>query len=136
MEVTLAVLADYANVTQEGKANIMGVFSEVNPPELPFALPMMFLVATFTASPAEVGSEKVLRVVLLDGDGNQILSLETPIAVPRPARPGSRVQLNSILGLTGVRFERPGDYQFSILVGGEEKQSIPLHVNKPKDGGI
>jgi len=134
MQVTLAVLADYANVSQEGKANIMGVFSEVNPPELPFALPMMYLIVTFTASPAEIGSEKTLRVTLMDSDGNQVLSLESPVVVPKPARPGNPVQLNSILGLGGVRFDQAGDYQFSILVDGDEKTSLPLHVNKPKSG--
>lgn len=135
MDVTLSVLADYANITQDGKLNIMGVFTEVNPPELPFALPMMFLVTIYTASPAEVGSEKALRVTLLDGDGKQLMNLETPITVPKPIRAGSRVQLNSVIGLGGVRFDKAGDYQFSILVGGEEKKSLPLHVNNPENRG-
>lgn len=44
MDVNLALLADYANVSQDGKLNIMGIFQEVNPPVLPFALPQMYLV--------------------------------------------------------------------------------------------
>ncbi|MCX6382155.1 MAG: hypothetical protein NT023_22205 [Armatimonadetes bacterium] len=29
MDLTLAVLADYANITEDGKLNIMGVFGEI-----------------------------------------------------------------------------------------------------------
>ena len=51
MEVSLAVLSDYANVTGDGKLNIMGLFGEINPPVLPFSLPTMFLALALTASP-------------------------------------------------------------------------------------
>ena len=35
-----------------------------------------------------------------------------------------------------VKFEKSGDYQFSVLVGDDEKYNIPLRVNEiPKSGG-
>jgi hypothetical protein len=43
VEVTVTVLADYANLSQDGKLNIMSIFQEINPPVLPFALPQMYL---------------------------------------------------------------------------------------------
>jgi hypothetical protein len=51
MEVTVAVLADYANVSQDGKLNIMGIFQEINATSLPFVLPQMYLVMSFSAGP-------------------------------------------------------------------------------------
>jgi hypothetical protein len=47
MEVTLAVLADYANVTGSGKLNVMGIFGEVNPPVLPDLLGESWKPLTF-----------------------------------------------------------------------------------------
>ncbi len=135
MDVTLAVLADYANVSQDGKLNIMGIFQEINAVSLPIPLPQMYLVASFEAGPAEFDSQKQLRVVLLDNDGNEKLALEGQVQVPRPPRPGSRAYINEAIGLAGVPFDSAGDYAFAILVGGETKATVPLHVNDLSAGG-
>jgi|SRR5215212_11975666 len=132
LEVTLAVLADYANVSQDGKLNIMGIFQEVNPPVLPFALPQMYLVVSFAAGPAEFGSVKNIRIALLDSDGSEILAFEGQVQVDRPPRPGRRSFINQVIGLNGVSFERPGDYEFSILISGETRETVALHVNEPR----
>ena len=132
MDVNLAVLADYANVSQDGKLNIMGIFQEVNPPVLPFALPQMYLVISFVAGPAEFGSTKNIRLVLLESDGSEMLTLEGQMDVPsRAHRPGSRAYINQVIGLNGITFHRPGGYDFSILVSGETKETVSLHVNEP-----
>ena len=135
MDVSLGVLADYASISQDGKLNIMGIFGEINPPLLPFALPMMYLVLIFEASPAEIDTDKIIRVVLLNEDGKQIIGLDQTLKVPKPKRPGTRVSLNAVLGMGGARFEKPGDYAFSVLIGGEEKKSVSLHVNEPLKAG-
>ena len=129
MDVNLALVADYANVSQDGKLNIMGIFQEVNPPFLPFQLPQMYLVISFEAGPAEFDSVKNIRVALLDNDGNELLALVGQVQVPRPPRPGRRAFINQVVGLNGVRFVRPGDYEFSILIGGETRGTTPVHVN-------
>jgi hypothetical protein len=135
VDVTVAVLADYANVSQDGKLNIMGIFQEINPPFLPFPLPQMYLVLSFSAGPAEFGTVRNLRIPLLHGDGQELLTMEAQMTVPRPNRPGSRAYINQTIGLAGVMFERSGDYAFSILVGDDEKATAPLHVNEPSTGG-
>lgn len=134
MDVRLAVLADYANQTPEGKLNIMGIFSVINPPMLPFALPTMFLVVTYAASAAEVGREHTLEVLLMDSEARQILGLKSALTVPPGVRPGVPAEVNAVLCLNGVRFEKADDYQFSILVGGQEKKAVPLRVNEPQAG--
>lgn len=135
MDVTLAVLADYANLTQEGKLNIMGVFAELNPPVLPFHLPAMYLVIGFAASPSEAATSKEILIVLMASEGRELLRLQNRMIVPSPLRPGSRTYIQSIIGLNGILFEQPGEYQFAILVNGEEKETIPLRVNAPPNGG-
>ncbi len=131
MDVNVAVLADYANVSQDGKLNIMGIFQEINPPFLPFPMPQMYLVLSFSAGPAEFNTNRNLRIVLLHSDGQEILELEAQMRVPRANRPGSRAYINEAVGLASVAFDRPGDYAFSILIGDDEKATVALHVNEP-----
>jgi hypothetical protein len=131
VEVTVAVLADYANVSQDGKLNIMGIFQEINPPVLPFALPQMYLVVSFTAGPAEFGSVRNIRIPLLHSDGQEILGMEAEMRVPSARRPGSRAYINEAIGLAGITFTQAGDYAFHILIGDDEKAAVPLHVNEP-----
>ena len=131
MDVTLAVLADFASITREGKLNILGVFGEINPPRLPFVLPSMVLVMAYSAGPAEFGLQRKARIVLTDADGKQVLGVEQDLSIPRARRAGAKVQMNQILGLAGVRFEQSGDYQFSVLVDNDEKRTISLRVNEP-----
>jgi hypothetical protein len=131
VDVNVAVLADYANVSQDGKLNIMGIFQEINPPFLPFPLPQMYLVLSFSAGPAEFDTDRNLRIALLHTDGQELLTLEAQMRVPRSKREGSRAYINEAVGLAGVVFERPGDYAFYVLIGDDEKAAVPIHVNEP-----
>jgi hypothetical protein len=128
-------LADYANVSQDGKLKIMGIFQEVNPPVLPFALPQMYLVLSFTAGPAEFNTVRKLRVPLLHSDGQEILAMGADMRVPSARRPGSRAYINEAIGLSGITFPQAGDYAFHILIGDDEKAVVPLYVNEPSTGG-
>lgn len=135
LEVNLAVLADYANVSQDGKLNIMGIFQEVNAPSLPFQLPQMYLVMSFSAGPAEFDSVRNVRIALLRGDGQEVLTLGAQMTVPRANRPGSRAYINEAIGLAGIGFQEAGDYGFSVLIGDDEKAWVSLYVNDLSKGG-
>ena len=113
----------------------MGIFQEVNPPVLPFALPQMYLVLSFTAGPAEFNTVRKLRVHLLHSDGQEILAMGADMRVPSARRPGSRAYINEAIGLSGITFPQAGDYAFHILIGDDEKAVVPLYVNEPSTGG-
>jgi len=132
VEVNLAVVADYANVTNEGRLNIMAVCSDVNPAAFPTALQQIFLVITWEAGPAEFGTQKDVRIAFIDADANVTVSLDLPgFVVPHPSGTGSRVYFNQIVGMGGLLIERAGEHAFLLLVGGEEKRRVPLYVNEP-----
>src|SRR4030043_122421 len=86
MDVTLAVLADYANISKEGKLNILGVFTEVNPPFLPWNLPQMYLVVSMEAGASEAGIEMPFRILLWDADGKETLNIEQKVSTPTTSR--------------------------------------------------
>ncbi len=133
MDAVLAVAADYANVSSDGKVNIMGIFQEVNPPALPFPLPQMFLVISWDAGPAEFGSQRDVRVVFIGPDDAEHLSLEYQLVVPEAVRSGSRAIFHQILGIGGLPISQVGPHAIYVLVGGDEKARVPLHVNEPQE---
>jgi hypothetical protein len=133
LDAVLAVAADYANVSSEGKLNIMGIFQELNPPALPFQLPQMYLVVSWEAGPAEFGSRKDCRVIIMgpdEAEGDQ-LSLDYQLVVPEPKRPGARAIFHQILGIGGLPIQKSGPHAIYVLVGGETKGTVPLYVNEP-----
>jgi len=129
MEIPLAVLADYANVSREGKLNIMGIFGEIHPAVLPFQLPQMQLVLVFRHTAAERGMEKAVTVKALDADGNVMFQLGSTLSIPADAPlVGLHQQL---LGINGMVFEHAGDYAFDVLVNDEPKAHVGFTVLSP-----
>lgn len=134
MDVKLAVLADFASITREGKLNILGIFDEINSTQLPVSLPIFYIVVSYEAGPAEFEAEKATQIVLTDADGNVMMKLEQKLTVSRAPRPGSRSTMNQIGGVVGLSFPKAGDYQFAILVDGREEKAIGLRVNQMSGG--
>ena len=134
MDVKLAVLADFAGITREGKLNILGIFDEINTPKFPVQLPIFYVVVSYEAGPAEFDTEKSTQIAVTDADGNVMVRLEQKITVPRASRPGTRSTMNQISGIVGLPFPKAGDYQFAILIDGREGETIRLRVNETREG--
>jgi hypothetical protein len=134
MEAKLAVLADFASISREGKLNIMGIFDEINPPSFPFALPIFYVVVSYSAGATEFETDKTLQIALQTEDGRILLRLEQAIHVPRPARAGIRGTVNQVHALAGLPFEAHGSYEFVLSVDGHPEGSIPLRINAPVGG--
>jgi len=128
MDVTLALLADYANVTREGKLNVMGLFTIINVATLPWVHPQMQLVLELEAGPAEWDTQKNIEIKRMDQAAITVFAIGGSVKVPR-GEPGKRVHVNSIMTFGNVKFDAEGDYVFTILIGGETKREIPLRVN-------
>jgi hypothetical protein len=128
VDVKLALLADYANITREGKLNVMGIFADINAPILPWIHPQLQIVLQLEASAAEWDTEKNIEIKLLDKDAKQIICISGNLKIPR-GQPGRRVNINSQMVFNNLKFETTGDYVFAVLIGGETKQEIPLKVN-------
>ena len=131
MDVKLGVLADFASISREGKLNIMGIFDEINPPSLPVALPIFYVVVSYSTRATEFETDKNLEIALQTEDGGILVRLQQPIHVPRPPRPGARGTVNQVHALAGLPFENAGSYQFVISVDGQPIGDIPLRINAP-----
>jgi hypothetical protein len=127
MNVTLAVLADYANISQEGKLNIMGVFDAIYAETFPTIHPEMKLVVQYEAGAADVQATHRIEIHLMDADGRKPMVINGQVTVG-DVQPGFPLKANSILNIRGAQFERPGDFVFNILVDGELKHQLPMKV--------
>ncbi len=126
MQVKLAVLADYANVTGDGKLNILGIFDRINLTQIPAAHPQMHLVLRLDAHPAEQNRTFAIEIRLHDPEGLVIFEVKGEI-VPR-GEPGQPVSTNQILTLNNLQLEKIGDYRFVIFLNNDLKSEIPLAV--------
>jgi hypothetical protein len=129
MKVTLALLADFANKSADGKLNILGVFSRIFAEKYPAIHPEMKLVVRFEMHPAELGQTKRLQIQLRDEQGKQIFELAGDLTVePQTGAPssGEMVHTDSILSLSGLPIDAPGTYEFVILVNGDVKGTVPF----------
>ncbi|MGQ0815199.1 MAG: DUF6941 family protein [Gemmatimonadota bacterium] len=126
MQVTLAALADYANVTGDGKLNILGIFDRINLLQIPAMHPQMHLVLRLEARPAELERTHNVEIRLHDPEGTTIFEVKGEI-VPR-GEAGRPVSTNQILTLNNLQLEKIGEYVFVVLINNDVKTEIPLAV--------
>ncbi|MCH7580808.1 MAG: hypothetical protein IIB22_11245 [Chloroflexi bacterium] len=126
MEVAFAMLADAANISREGKLNILGAFDRIYGTKFPLHWPRMVLVTRFEASAAEFGSEKSLEIITMDADGKKLGKASGKMKIGE-GRTGRQIKINHVLPM-GMTFPTPGEYSIEILVNGESKATVPLEV--------
>lgn len=129
MRPILFLVADYANITREGKLNVMGIFNDIHSFNFPARHSSMHLVCKLGAELGEYGQTREFAVKLLDDDGNQIMDVSGQFQVPKGER-GRKPEVNIILELKDVVFPKPGSYQFVILVDKDHKGELSLYVNQ------
>ena len=133
MDVDFALLADAANVSREGKLNILGSFDRFYGTKLPLTWPRMVLVTRFIVSPAEYGTEKTVEIVTLDADGKKLGTATGKMTVPA-GQGGRQLKINHILPMT-LTFHGPGQFSIEILVNGEPKATVALEVVQREENG-
>ncbi len=126
MELTLALLADYANISREGKLNIMGIFEQIHAFSFPAVHAQMQLVIRLEASPFEAGVHDV-RVGFIDEDARELFAIPGVIHIPE-SRAGENLSANQIVVLNGIMLPHAGRYEFVVSVKGEELGRVPLRV--------
>lgn len=131
MEISLALLADGANASQDGKLNILGIFNSLAAQSFPAVHPQLHLVLQFEATRAEEGKTKQIEIQLADGDGAKLFNIGAQLVVPN-GLPGQRIRMNHILALNGIRFPKPGDYVFNVLIGGDQRAAVDLRLHEAK----
>lgn len=129
MDVKLALLADAANVSREGKLNILGVFDAIYARQFPTVHPHMALVLRFEAGPAEKGTARHVEVQLVAADGRVLVNLPGHVNLAHPGA-GEPAVLDHVLSFTNTRFEAPGRYTLRVAVDGVVAAALRLRVEQ------
>jgi len=130
VELLHLLVADYANLTGDGKLNVMGIFNIINAPSFPAKHSEMYLISKLYASPAEYGQTRKLTIKLLNEDGTQeVVNFSHDFVVPTGSG-GKRVETNHIVRLTDIIFPNAGSYQFSVLVDNDLKGTMAVELVK------
>lgn len=128
MQVKLALLADYANVTGEGKLNILGIFDRITVQQLPVVHPQMHLILRLEAHSTERHRTHNIEIRLHDPDGETVFEVKGDM-VPQGTSVLSS-STNQILTLNNLQLEKVGGYNFVVFVDNDLKAEIPLGVEK------
>lgn len=128
MQITLALLADSANRAESGKLNMLGVFHAIRSSAVPFQHPIMALVLELEASALDRGIPSKLGIQLIDEDGHAVITLaDQPVLFPT-IDSSLTPNVQFIMNLVNVQFERFGSYRFEILVDGKCIGNVPLLI--------
>ncbi len=126
MEVTLAVCCDAANVSREGKLNLLGIFNSIHAAEFPCSHPHLALVLRVEARVGEEGTYP-LDIQLVDEDGGQLFSINGQVTL-RGAVPGRPMTAQSIMDINNLHLPRPATYSFEVFLDNHHARSVAIHA--------
>ena len=129
MKPSLFLVADYANITGDGKLNVMGIFNSINAVNFPARHSSMYLIAKLSPELSEFGQKRSFTILLMDADANHIVEVSGELDVPQ-GKDGRKPEVNILFELKDIVFTRAGRYIFVLLIDKDQKDEFTLHVNQ------
>jgi len=126
MHISFALFADAANLSQEGKLNVLGVFDAVQVGALPTVHPRATLVVRLKGTRADVGSH-MITLRWLNPQGTEMWSSTGEINVGTPPATVSEMDLPLIASID-LPIDQAGAYTMSIALDDEPKADVALQV--------
>ena len=128
MNVNLAVLCDAANVSREGKLNILGEFDSIHVSTFPLVYPRWCSsCASRRTRPRPASTRLKLRLVDADG-GDCVPPLQGEFATGARRSRACRCAPRRSSCRCTASASTAGHYSFELLVDGHHLRSLPLHV--------
>jgi hypothetical protein len=121
VKIPMALIADEANISQEGKLNVLGAFDRIASPSFPMVHPKMVFVFRIEAGYGDGGKAIPVRVRLIDDDGGALFEAGGEIVAPE-VDPGDFATAHQLFTLLGIGFPQPGIYKFVVNLG-----ELPAH---------
>ena len=127
MKKLMMLMADYANIAEGGKVNVMGIFRSIKATTFPARHPQMCLVIKLEGEIGEEGQDREITIILREDDGNELLRSTGIVKVPN-GKSGLRPEINLIMSYQDIVFPKPGLYQFVLMVDKDYKGDCSLEV--------
>lgn len=126
MQVNLALFADAANVSQEGKLNIFGIYDALQVAQLPAMHPRCTFVLRLKANAQDTGVHPlVLR--WMNPRGNELWNSSAELEIS--GAPGSGELDMPVIIQIDLPLDVPGEYRLIINVGSKHTAHCTLNVH-------
>lgn len=127
MRKLMMLMADYANIAEGDKINVMGIFRSIEARSFPARHPQMSLVVKLEGELGEEGQDREVSIILREDDGKEILRSTGTVKVP-DSKSGLRPEINLIMNYRDIVFPKPGLYQFVLMADKDYKGDCSLEV--------
>lgn len=126
MHVSFALFADAANLSQEGKLNILGVFDALQVAALPAIHPRAHLVVHLKGTGSDVGQHTVTFRWLNPG-GSELWNSSGDLNVGAPP-PGVTEMDLPLIAQLDLPMDNPGGYVMAIAIDGDHTADVSVQV--------
>jgi len=126
MHLSFALFADGANISQEGKLNILGVFDAMQVAAFPSVHPRAHLVVRLKGSRADAGAHQVV-FSWTNPEGKELWSSTGQLEIGAP--PAGVLDIDMpLIAPIDLPLDQPGPYTMSIVLDGDRQAELKLHV--------
>lgn len=129
MRIAFALFADAANLSQEGKLNILGVFDALQVGGFPAVHPRATLVVRFKGDVADVGRH-TLGLSWRNPRGQELWGSQGEVEVGQPTVGGGELDF-PLLAALDLPLDVAGEYAMVLSLDGADVESLRLMVRGP-----
>jgi hypothetical protein len=129
MQVSFALFADAANLSQEGKLNILGVFDALQVATLPAVHPRAHLVVHLKGTALDVGSHTV-TLRWINPQGSELWTSTGELNVGAPP-PGVAEMDLPLIAQIDLPMDVAGGYVMAIALDTDHTADVPVQVRTP-----
>jgi len=126
MHVSFALFADAANLSQEGKLNILGVFDALQVATLPAVHPRAHLVVHLKGSGADIGAHTV-SFRWLSPSGQELWTSSGDLNIGSPP-PGVAEMDLPLIAQLDLPMDSAGSYNMAIAIDGDHTIDVGVQV--------
>ena len=126
MHVSFALFADAANISQEGKLNILGVFDALQVASVPAVHPRATMIVRLKAHPDDVGRH-TLAFAWIAPSGAEIWSSSGELEVGAPP-PGATELDVPVIAAIDLPIQESGTHVMRVALDGDLCAELLLHV--------
>jgi hypothetical protein len=123
MRLIFAFLADHANITQDGKLNVLGISDHVFSYRFPATHRELFFINSLETDGGDDGTVQIIDVSIIDADGKTIAQAGGEMHIH-----GVRQRINQIHVFQDLLFERAGLYEVHMRLNGNIVSTHGLEV--------
>ena len=126
MQVAFALFADAANLSQEGKLNVLGVFDALQVQSLPAVHPRAHLVVHLKGTVSDVGRHTV-TLRWINPQGSELWTSTGELNVGQPPTGVAEMDL-PLIAQIDLPLDNGGPYRMTISLDDRQSSEVPVQV--------